>query len=433
MDHFGDKQLSSFVREALAHNRDLKAANSRIEIALANAKIAGADLYPQIDGNFSSRRQKQNFIGFPFGGGGGGVPSATFNQFGLSLDISWEIDLWGRIRAAESAAVAQFEASSFDLATAQLSLAGQSVKAWFALAEARDQLALSQQTLSVFSDTEGIIRDRFEGGIEDAGRGNASQLLLSEADVATAQDTLEARRELVERTTRQLEVLAGRYPAGKAGKSARLPSFPAKTPIDLPGTLLDRRPDLAAAERRIAAADKSLLEAKRAVLPAISLTSGGGTSSNDITDLLDGNFSVWSLAGNIAQPILRGGVLRAGKARREAERDLAAANFEQAALTAFAEVENALAAEKYLANRVQSLTRAAQLSDDAYNRALQEYTGGTGDLLTLLTSQQTTFNRKSQLIALRRLRLENRVDLYLALGGSFRPSEPPPHKETTDS
>ena len=163
------------------------------------------------------------------------------------------------------------------------------------------------------------------------------------------------------------------------------------------------------------------------------MTSGGGTSSNDITDLLDGNFSVWSLAGNIAQPILRGGVLRAGKARREAERDLAAANFEQAALTAFAEVENALAAEKYLANRVQSLTRAAQLSDDAYNRALQEYTGGTGDLLTLLTSQQTTFNRKSQLIALRRLRLENRVDLYLALGGSFRPSEPPPHKETTDS
>ncbi len=437
VDQFQDKDLSAFVREALENNRDLKAARARLEIALANAKIAGADLYPQINGNFTNRRSKQNFIGFPFsgpgGGGGGGILSNTNNQFGLSLDISWEVDLWGRVKAAETAAMAEFEASEFDRATAQLSIAGQAVKGWLALAEAKDQLMLAHATLSVFQETEGSIRERFENGLDEGGQSLASQLLLSEADIATAEDTLEARKELIGRASRQLEVLAGKYPAARTGKSASLPGFPSKGPVSLPGTLLDRRPDLAAAERRIAAADQRLLEAKRALLPAISLSTSSGTSSEQISDLLDSSFSVWSLAGNLAQPIFRGGVLRAGKARRQAEIDLSAANFEQAALTAFAEVENALAAEGFFSKRISSLSRAAQLSDEAYNRALQEYNGGTGDLLTVLTAQQATFNRKSQLIALKRLRLENRVDLYLALGGSFQPYEAPPHKEVNDT
>ncbi|MEM7700014.1 MAG: TolC family protein, partial [Verrucomicrobiota bacterium] len=253
------------------------------------------------------------------------------------------------------------------------------------------------------------------------GNALASQLLLAEADVATAQDSLEARRELVGRASRQLEVLAGRYPSGRAGSEARLPPYPGSVPAGLPATLLDRRPDLGAAERRIAAADQLILEAKRAMLPAISLTGSVGTSSEDIADLLDSDLSVWSIAGNLAQPILQGGRLRQNVERRKAELILAAAEFEEAALTAFSEVENALAAEQFFNRRVSALIRATSLAEDAYDRASEEYVGGTGDLLTVLTAQQRVFSSQSQLLTLRRQRLDNRVDLYLALGGSFEP------------
>lgn len=426
IEHFGDKDLSVFVESVLANNRDLKAAAARLEVAQANARITGADLYPQISGSFSGQRNLQNFIGFPFGSA---PPNTIFssrsNRFGLSLDLSWELDLWGKIRAAQKAAVADFEASGFDRATAELSLTGQAAKAWFALAEARDQAELSRRTIMLFDDTARLINERFSGGLEGEGQSIASQLLLARADVATARESLANQLELVGRTARQLEVLAGEYPAGVAGKTAQLRSFPKELPLDLPATLLDRRPDLAAAERRIAAADQRLLEAKRMLLPSIGLTSSFGTSTEDISKLLSGDVSVWSIAGNLAQPILQGGRIRANITRRDAEIELAAAEFEQAALTAFAEVENCLAAESFYNTRVAALTESARLTRAAYRRSLEEFQNGTGDLLTVLTAQQRIFSSESQLLALRRLRLTNRVDLYLALGGSFRPCEPP--------
>ncbi len=434
VENFEEPNLTSFVNLVIANNKDLKAAQSRMEIAAANARIAGADLYPQINGGFSSQRSLQNFIGFPIPGApGGSVLSSRNNQFGLALDMRWEIDLWGRIRAAESSAVAVFEASEFDRATAELSLAGQAAKSWFALAEAKDQAELTRFTIKTFSETESLLRDRFEAGIEENGRNFASELLLAEADVARARGNLNTQLELAERTSRQLEVLAGKYPAGRSGKSARLPGLPGSVPADLPATLLDRRPDLAAAERRIAAADKSLLEAKKSLLPAISLTGSYGSSSDDISNILDGSFSIWSIAGNLAQPILQGGRLKANISRRDAELQLAATEFEQSALTAFSEVENALAAEKYLSNRVKNLDDASRLTGQAYKRAREEFENGTGDILTVLSSQERAFTTRSQLLSVRRLLLDNRVDLYLALGGSFRPYESPGGEKDSQS
>ncbi|MEM9281306.1 MAG: efflux transporter outer membrane subunit [Verrucomicrobiota bacterium] len=433
VENFGDPHLNDYVAAVLANNKDLKAAQARLQAAAATARIVGADLYPQINGGFSSSRTLQNFIGFPFPGAQQSVISTRNNQFGLSLNLQWEIDLWGRIRAAESAALADFEASEFDRATAELSLAGQAVKAWFSLAEALDQEELTRRTIQVFSETEKLIRDRFEMGIEENGRNFASELLLSESDVARARENLNTELELAERTSRQLEVLAGTYPAAQAGKTATLSELPGKVPTGLPATLLDRRPDLAAAERRIASADKSLLEAKRALLPALSLTGTYGTATEDIADLLDGDFSIWSIAANAAQPILQGGRLRANVSRREAELELAAAEFEQAALTAFAEVENALAAEKFLRNRVNALRESSELNLKAYYRAREEFENGTGDILTVLSAQERAFTTRSQLITLRRLLLDNRVDLYLALGGSFKPHEIPAAEKVPES
>lgn len=430
VEDFGDKNLTAFVQSALENNRDLAAAQSRIEIAAANSRITGADLYPQVDGSFSAQRDLQNFIGFPFGDNPpGSVLSNRSNRFGLSLDMSWEVDLWGRLRAAKSATVAEFEKSLYDRSTAELSIAGQAAKAWFALAEAKDQVALAQSTIDIYEDTETFIRERFERGIDENDTSLAAQLLLSETDIAIANEDLARQQELVGRASRQLEVLAGEYPAGRAGNSARLPGYPGKIPTGLPATLLDRRPDLAAAERRIAAADERLLEAKRAFLPRIALTSSFGTASEDIGDLLNGDFSVWSVAANLTQPIFQGGRLRANRDKRASEIELAAAEFEQAALTAFSEVENALAAEAFFNRRVDALLKSSRLSEQAYQRSIDEFEVGTGDVLTVLAAQERRFNSQAQLLTVRRLRLENRVDLYLALGGSFRPYEGPPEKE----
>lgn len=434
IENFRDSNLTSFIDSVLENNKDLKAAQSRIEIARTSANITAADLYPQLQGGGSGARNLQNFIGLPIPGTPpGSVLSTRNNQFGLSLDLSWEIDLWGRIRSATKASVADFEASQYDSATAELSLAGQAAKAWFALAEAKDQVALTESTIETFSGTETLLRDRFESGIEENGRNFASELLLSSADVSRARESLQSQLDLAQRTSRQLEVLAGSYPAGQAGQSARLPNFPARVPADLPAALLERRPDLAAAERRIAAADSRVMEARKSLLPAIGLTSSFGTSSEDVSNLLDSGFTVWSVAGNLAQPILQGGRLRANVSRREAELQLAATDFEQAALTAFSEVENALASEEFLSNRVSALIRTARLTSAAYERARDEFENGTGDILTVLASQQQEFASKSQLLTVRRLRLENRVDLYLALGGSFRPYDPPPKPKETES
>ncbi len=429
IDAFGSAGLSDFVAKVLSENQDLKAARARLEVAEANARIVGADLYPQLQGGFSAQRDLQNFIGLPLPGAPpGSILSSRSNRFGLSLNLSWEIDLWGRIRAAKRAALADFEASAFDRATAELSLAGQAAKTWFALAEAHDQTALARSAIATFAKTEATIRERFEGGIDGNGQNMASQLLLAGGDVATAKEQLAARQEIEGRIARLLETLAGDYPAGRAGNAAKLPERPGRVPSGLPATLLDRRPDLAAAERRIAAADQRLLEAKRALLPAISLTGSFGSASEDIGDLLSGDFSIWSVAGNVAQPILQGGRLRANIDRRGAETELAAAEFEKAALVAFAEVENALAAEKLLDRRVDALAEASRLAQEAYRRALEEFGLGTGDILTVLAAQQRLFASRSQWLTVRRERLDNRVDLHLALGGDFRPVVAPEEK-----
>jgi NodT family efflux transporter outer membrane factor (OMF) lipoprotein len=289
------------------------------------------------------------------------------------------------------------------------------MKAWFAAAEASQQLALAEATVESFTRSTGQVRERYEAGIRPS-----LDLRLSMANLAGAEALLKQRRQQLDAGIRQLEVLLGLYPGRELQIPKELPDTPAPIPAGLPADLVARRPDLTAAERRLAASDERYEAARRDLYPRISLTASTGTSSTGLKDLVDGDFSVWSLAFNILQPIFQGGRLRAAVDLAEAGADEALINYAGAALRAYSEVETALAAEEYLAERETDLARAAEQSRAAERLSEQRYGTGLESFITVLESQRRALQADGEWIAARRQRLENRVDLYLALGGGFQ-------------
>ena len=411
---FGDPALDSIIQETLAHNHDLQAAAARLDAAASLARIAGADLLPTVDVNLAGGRRKQNFIGFPIPGSEDRVLSATFTTYGVSLDTRWEADLWGSLRAGKAAALAEFQAAEAELAGARLSLAGQAAKAWFALAEARRQVELSETTVELFRATAERVRSRYEAGLRPS-----LDLRLTLSNLASAEANLEQRRDQLQRVRRQLELLLGHYPGGALDGSRELPPPPETIPPGLPATLVSRRPDLVAEERRLVASNARLAQARKALYPRIQLTGSGGTSTRELGDLLDGDLSVWSLAAGLLQPIFRGGRLRAGVELAGAREREVLSTYVQVALTAYGEVEAALSNEAILARREDALVIAAEQSVAARALAESRYESGLEDIITVLDSQRRALVAESQLLAVRRQRLDVRIDLYLALGGGF--------------
>ena len=411
---FGDEKLDSVVAEALATNYDLAIAAARLEQASADAKVAAADLYPQVRANLSGARRKQNFIGFPIPGSEGRVLLSTSTNLGFSIEASWEIDLWGRLSAQARASLASYQASAADVDGARLSIAGRTVKAWFAAAEAVEQLRLAEATLASFQESTNQVRQRYQAGIRPS-----LDYRLSLANLAAAKANLFNRQQQLDLAKRQLEVLLGRYPGAEIQTPAALGAMPPEIPPGLPAELVARRPDLAAAERRLAASGELVSLSRRARYPRISLTTTAGTATAALTSLLDGNFGVWSLVGNLVQPIFEGGRIRANIERAEASEDEGLAVYINAVLTAYLEVERALAAEVFLADRETALAEASGQSTAAERLADDRYRSGLEDYVTVLESQRRSFDAESALISVRRVRLDNRVDLYLSLGGEF--------------
>lgn len=230
---------------------------------------------------------------------------------------------------------------------------------------------------------------------------------------------MELRERQRDAAVRSLEVILGRYPADQLDVIPDLPPPPSAVPAGLPADLLTRRPDIIAAERRLAARHQQLKASKKALLPNISLTATGGTTSDELKDLLDTRNLIWSLAGNLAQPIFQGGRIRGDIALSKARKDEAIATFAQSLLVAFQEVETTLAAESFLTSQSSSLETAVLESQAAEALAWKSYQNGLSDIITVLESQRRSFTVQSSLIALNNLRLQNRLDLYLALGGEF--------------
>jgi NodT family efflux transporter outer membrane factor (OMF) lipoprotein len=401
-DSFADPALGKLVREAVAHNFDLKAAAARIDAARAQARIEGAGRWPQL--GFGAGYQRSQVRDSGYG-------SAEYGAFEAIFDLNWELDVWGRILAGQRAAEQEAEAAAADFRAARLSLAARVAQTWFELAEARLQVAVAEQSIRDRRTLVDLVRGRFSRGLT---RGLDLRLALT--DLANAEAQLAEARNREQGAGRRLEVLLGRYPANAVGTSAGLPPPPDGLAAGLPSALLARRPDLAAAFRRLAAADARLENAEKALLPRIALTANGGTRNAALAEMADPRSAVWNLAMGLAQPLFTGGRLKGGIQAQEAHVEEALRLYQGAALNAFREVERALAAEESLRAQEAALREAVAQTEASRKLAVYSYRQGLIEILTLLDSYRSTLNAQSAHLQAQRLLLNNRIELYLALG-----------------
>ena len=405
---FNSTTLNTLVLEAVTNNPDLRVTAARLKIAQANVLIAGADRLPKLTATAVASRTKRNSAsGFK-------ITSSRNNRFSPALDLAWELDVWGRLADTRAAALFDAGEAEANLQAAQLSLAANTAKGWFNVAESELQVKLAQQTYQSYTNNLAVLEEGFQRGLT-----KALDVRLMRTSVRNAENALQLRLRERDGTRRSLEVLLGRYPKNEVPSNDALPTINKSIPVGLPAQLLIRRPDLVAAQRNYLAAHRRTSAAKKDRLPQIRLTASYGTSSDELKDVLDINNNVWSLAANLSRPILDGGKIRSQIDRAKAQQEEARFNYVQTALQAFAEVETALAAENYLTKQETALRASVTEALEAEKLAMDDYLAGLASIVTVLESQRRVFDAKRSLIDLQNLRLQNRIDLYLALGGEF--------------
>lgn len=398
---FQDPQLEKLVAEAIAYNPDLQVAAARVEAAEASARAAGAALFPQV--NLAGHG------GGKLGGDGSGVQ-------GLGLFASWELDLWGKLRAQRAAATAQYEATALDALYARQSIAALVAKSWFLAREAAVQRAIAGDMIASSQSLVDLSRERVRVG-------KADELEVSQAEAsALAYRDVQLQAEIARQNAqRAIEILAGRYPSATVDPGVTLPALPGPVPAGLPAELLERRPDVRAAERRVAAAFYRTEQAKAARLPTISLTAGVSSITSDLFVMKERDNPVWSVGGTLLAPIFNAGALQAQVDARSAEQKAAVADYGRIGARAFGEVEGALSQSFNLDGRADVLQRAVRANEQALGYARTRYDVGSGDLRGVQQQLLALHAARSTLARVQGERLVQRVNLHLALGGGFEP------------
>jgi outer membrane protein TolC len=240
---------------------------------------------------------------------------------------------------------------------------------------------------------------------------------LARTSLLNAQGRKQNFLKIQDETTRMVETMLGRYPSASLALPTKLPTVSKPLPNSVPSSLLERRPDIIAAEQRFFASDQRLLKARKNMFPTIQISGAGGSSTQKLDEIFNPEFLIWNIAGNLTQPLFHGSQLFAERSQAEARVKQAAADYAQVALQAFQQVETTMAAEKWLQNQQNLLIAEVKESVEAERLAENDYVTGLTDIITLLEAQRRAFDSENNLLELRKQRLQNRVNLYLALGG----------------
>jgi len=396
---FDDARLDALVAEAMTHNPDLLVAAARVQVASEYANLADSTLYPQV--NLLAR-------------GGGQTSGDASGIEGAGLYATWELDLWGRVRSARAASKASYESVIADTEYARQSVAALVAKSYFLAIEAGLQQQLAEEMVAASGQLVALAEQR-----QRVGSGDAYDAALARANAETLRDSVEQFRLARQQSLRALEALLGRYPAADVEVAIELAKPPSPVPAGLPSELLERRPDVVAADRRVAAAFYGVEEAKAARLPSISLTANVSDISSELFVLQDRDNPVWSAGASLLQPVFYGGALQTQVRIRTAEQRQAIAEYGRVGARAFGEVEDALAADIAARSREVVLNRALAANQQALELAAVRHRVGSGDLRGVSQQQLAVHGSRSALVRVQTEQLVQRVNLYLALGGGF--------------
>ena len=397
-----DPALRPLISEALRHNQNLQTAGARLRATRESLITARARLLPRVNA-----------------GGGYSVSDArnqaTRDSYSLNFSVGWEADLWGRLRNLQAATQANYASQAADFQGAILSLSANTAQAWYDLVTAEAQLKLAKTTLASYERALPAVQRGYE-----ASTLRAVDLQFARNNIVNAKRTLAARRLARGNAARNLEVFLGRYPSAGLTAGVTLPELSPLPKSGTPASLLERRPDLAAARADVFRAANQAEAARKDLLPSLSLTARASNGQRRFSRFVDPTFLLYTAAANLSQTVYNGGALRA-EARAALERHRALLHtYAQTALRAFREVEAALDADESLTEQEQLLSQEAAQTTQAETRALRDITLGLpgASFLEYLEAQRRAENARAALLRLRNTRIQNRLDLYLALGGA---------------
>ena len=373
-----------------------------MEIARQNVVVVGAQMKPQIGIDLGLRATRDD------------GHNDWYKSKGGLAGAAWEPDVWGKLRAQRAAAEAGYQATALDYAFARQSLAATTAKSWYLATESSQLLTLAEQSVGIYSRLLDLVKVRRTAG-------KVSDLDVAEANgnLNAAENQLRQAQGMASEAKRNLEVLVGRYPSAELTVAENFTPVPPPVQPGLPSSLLERRPDLVAAEQLVLAAFRSQEAARLALLPSFSLNLDGGKLSDNLLSVLQVNPWMFSAAVGMYVPIYTGGALRAQIRIATAGQLEAVSAYGGAALRAFREVENGLMNEGLLSQRLQFAQNLVRDNTEAVRIATIQYKAGSMDLLSVLQLQQAQIGSQAELIQLRNAQLANRINLHLALGGSF--------------
>ena len=413
---FRDQKLQDLIRTALAQNYDLRDAAARVEQARANLGVTRSNQFPQVDATGAVQFTRLSRDGqLPLPSGFVVNQNRNWGTAGINL-LSYEIDLWGRLRRATEAARANLLSAEDNRKAVVSSLVAEIAAAYFQLLQLDYELEISQRTLETRRESLRLVHDRQGGGV-------ATLLDLRQAEelVASAAQNIPVLRQQIEQTENRISLLLGRNPGGVTrGRSFVEQEVPPEVPAGLPSALLERRPDIRAAEQTLVAANANIGVAKAAYFPQISLSGVLGGQSTRLTSLFSGPNGAWTFVPQISQPIFAAGRIKSGVKFAEADRDRALVAYERSIQTAFAETSDALIAHQR--------TRESRLEQEKLVTALQDrkrlayvrYRGGVDTQLNALDADRDLFQAELTLAQIRYGELLSVVQLYKALGGGWQ-------------
>jgi NodT family efflux transporter outer membrane factor (OMF) lipoprotein len=418
---FQDPQLDALELQVNVSNQNLKAAEAQFRQARANVRYNRADYYPTVTAGPSATRTRVSNNRPPLSSTFDGI---TYNDFTLPFDFSYQADVWGRVRRTVESSREQAQASAADLATVNLSMHADLAVDYFLARSLDAEEQLLNSTVKQYEQALELIETRFAGGIASDVEVEQARTQL-ETTRAQAIDVGVARAQY----EHAVAILIGKPPAEFSLPPLPLTAPPPNIPVSMPSELLERRPDIAAAERRVASANAQIGVAKSAYYPLINLGATGGFESASITTLLNGPSGLWSFGFAAAQTIFDGGRRRAASDQAIAAYDQSVANYRQTVLTGFQQVEDNVAALRILASEAVTQDRAVEAAGKYLDLAVTRYKGGVTSYLEVTTAQTASLSDQVTAVNLLGRRMVNSVMLIQALGGGWDRSALPERPE----